>query len=59
MQCYVIDSNKLNNIYWKTRQKMRSNSMSNRQGEQHYPKMRRVVGEKKKIIRNLKRQQKI
>ena len=48
MQCYVIDSNKLNNIYWKTRQKMRSNSMSNRQGEKHYPKMRRAVGEKKK-----------
>ena len=59
MQCYVIDSNKLNNIYWKTRQKIRSNSMSNRQGEKHYPKMRRAVGEKKKIIRNLKRQQKI
>ena len=50
MQCYVIDSNKLNNIYWKTRQKIRSNSMSNRQGEKHYPKMRRAVGEKKKII---------
>ena len=27
---------------------MRSNSISNRQGEQHYPKMRRVAREKKK-----------
>ena len=55
MQCYVIDSNKLNNIYWKTRQKMRSNSMSNRQGEKHYPKMRRAVGEKKKDNKKFKK----
>ena len=54
MLCYRFH-NKLNNIYWKTRQKMRSNSMSNRQGEKHYPKMRRAVGEKKKDNKKFKK----
>ena len=46
--------NEINSPYWKTRQKMRSNSMSNRQGEKHYPKMRRAVGEKKKDNKKFK-----